>query len=102
MDESDPEFFDEFNRVIDDESILHEDENHLPDDDPPEMFDNYIDMEVGLPRGVDGEVYHARVKRRVVDSNDKPIGRGSSNPITDTRMYEVEFIDAWINRGASN
>ena len=83
VDESDPEFYDEFNRVIDDENVPHEDVAPPQDDEPPEMFDNYINMEIGLPRGKGGELYQARVKRRVVDSNEKPIGKESSNPIMD-------------------
>ena len=55
----------------------------------PDMFDSYINMEVGLPRGNDGEIYHAMVKRRVIDDYGKPLGVETSNPITDTRIYEV-------------
>ena len=29
-----------------------------------DIYDNYILMEVGLPRGSDGEIVHATVKRR--------------------------------------
>ena len=32
----------------------------------PDMFDSYINMEVGLPRGNDGEIYHAMVKGREI------------------------------------
>ena len=55
----------------------------------PDMSDSYINMEVGLPRGNDGEIYHAMVKRRVIDDYGNPLGVETSNPITDTRIYEV-------------
>ena len=46
-----------------------------------------------MPRGAEGQLLHARVKRRAVDSDGKPLGVGSSKPITDTRLYEIEYID---------
>ena len=36
---------------------------------------------------------HAKVKRRAVDRDGKPLGVASSNPITDTRLYEIEYAD---------
>ena len=62
----------------------------------PEMFDSYIDMEVALPRGLDGGFIHARLKWRVMDCDRNPIGGETNNPITDTRLYEVEYIDVTI------
>ena len=35
----------------------------------------------------------ARVLRRQQDPLGKPVGKRHSNPILDTRMYEVEFLD---------
>ena len=55
----------------------------------PEMFDSYINMEVGLPRGNDGEIYPETVKWHVIDDDGKPLGVETSNPITDTIIYEV-------------
>ena len=54
-------------------------------------------MELGFNRG-DGQIEHGRVKRRAIDENGKPRGVASStnNPLTDTREYEVEFIDGRI------
>lgn len=51
----------------------------------PDMFDQYINMEVGLPRGSGDQLFHARVKQRAVDEDGKPIGVESNNPLTDTR-----------------
>ena len=55
--------------------------------------DGYINMEVGLPRGPDGELENAVVKKRAVDVDDMPIGKANDNPVLDTRRYEVEFKD---------
>ena len=96
LDEEDNEFIDEFNRVINDTSV--------PDaeDYTPDTFDGYLSMEIGLPRGDDDELQHARVKRRAVDEDGRPIGRASNNPLTDTRQYEVEFDDGNIEILAAN
>ena len=37
----------------------------------PEMFDLYINMEVGLPRVNEGELYHVTVKLRAINDNGK-------------------------------
>ena len=50
-------------------------------------------MELGLPRAADDSLVHATVKRRAVDNEGRPIGKSSTNPILDSRAYEVEFID---------
>ena len=39
----------------------------------PGMFDSCIDMEVALPSGLDGGLFHAKVKRREMDRDGKPI-----------------------------
>ena len=36
---------------------------------------------------------HAIVKRRNLDDDGNPIGTESTNPLVDTRAYEIEFID---------
>ena len=66
------------------------------------MFDSYINMEVGLPRGNDGEIYPETVKWHVIDDDGKPLGLGTSNPITDKIIYEVEHTDGMIKTLASN
>ena len=50
-------------------------------------------MEVGPPRSDEFDLHNARVKRRAVYNDGKPIGQPSNNPITDTRAYEVEYLD---------
>ena len=53
-------------------------------------------MEVGLPRGPDGELENAIVKKRAVDIDYVPIGKANANPIMDTCRYGVEFEDGTI------
>ena len=54
--------------------------------------DSYLDMELGIRRDDEG-LCHARVKRRAVDEDDKPIGRPSNNPLLNSRQYEIEYLD---------
>jgi hypothetical protein len=56
-------------------------------------IDPYVNMELGLPRGPDDELRRAHVKRRAIDVNGRPIGRPSTNPLLDSRQYEVEYLD---------
>jgi hypothetical protein len=64
------------------------------DDEPtPGIADaELLSMELALPRDGDGPEL-ARVKRRKTDHNGVPIGRANKNPILDTRVFEVEFLD---------
>ena len=48
-------------------------------------------MEIGLPRGQDGEIERAKVKKRAIDVDGKPVGVANNNPLMDTRQFEVEF-----------
>ena len=57
----------------------------------PEELDEYMTACVLLPRGGDQE--RGWVRRRVKDDDGKPIGLRHSNPVLDTRSYEVEFAD---------
>jgi hypothetical protein len=59
------------------------------DDWTPEVFDHFITAEVLLARGDNNE--KAVITRRARDGNDNPIGRYHSNPILDTREYELTF-----------
>jgi hypothetical protein len=46
-----------------------------------------------MTRGQDNELHHAQVKRRTVNVEGRPVGRPSTNPLLDSRQYEVEFMD---------
>jgi hypothetical protein len=90
LDNKDPEFLEDFNQVIDDNTIKNADEARdmeIGEEDP------YLNMELGLPRGDDEELKHAHVKRRTVDVEGRHIGRPSTNPLLDSRQYEVKFMD---------
>ena len=55
LDQLNPKRYDEFQKVISDDDIPHDDEEK-PKEEPthtPKMFDSYIDMEIGLPRVLD-------------------------------------------------
>ena len=66
-------------------------ENQDADSYTPESLDEYLGATLLLPHG-DG-VQRARVLRRQQDPLGKPVGKRHSNPIFDSRMYEVEFPD---------
>ena len=85
--EQDEDFREEFQRVYDDETIPE------ADDYTPEVLeDTYLNMEVALPRDDEGPEL-ARVTKRLRDANGLPIGTANDNPILDTRIYEVEYLD---------
>jgi hypothetical protein len=57
----------------------------------PETFDKYLAAEVLLPHG--GELVRAKVMGRKRASDGTPVGVAHSNPILDTREYEVSLPD---------
>ena len=61
------------------------------DDFTPEELNEYLTAEVMLPRG--GEQVQATIQRRVKDEMGRPVGKRHSNPVLDTRLYEVSFPD---------
>ena len=77
----DEEFLEEFNKTISDNSVSHVEDQYTPD-----SFDGYLNMEVDMPRGSDGELQHAKVKRRAVDDEGRPIGVAHNNPLLDSRQ----------------
>ena len=83
------EFIQDFHRIINDPTVVD------ADDEDVENWkkDPYLNMELGLPRGDDAGMLHATVKKRAVDVDGKPVGVAHSNPLLDTRKYEVEYID---------
>jgi hypothetical protein len=57
----------------------------------PESYDEYLLAQVSLPVG--GEFKRGEVIRRKRDHNGRPIGVRNTNPMLDTREYEVQFPD---------
>ena len=96
LNDEDNDFVEEFNRVISDNTIPEQ------DDYTEDTFDGYLKMEIGLPRGDDDELHHAKVKRRAVDEDGRPVGKSNKNPLLDTRQYEVEFHDGTIEILSAN
>jgi hypothetical protein len=76
-----------------DETVPYDPDATMPeaDDYTSESYDKYLAAEVMLPAG--GELLRARATARSYDLNGKPIGKSHSNPILDTRQYEVKFPD---------
>ncbi len=85
--DEDSPFFDAFTRVIDDAMLPHADDNADSDciQSTEVKSDQYIGMELALPRGDDGERVHARVTKRMKDNEGRPIGTASNNPLLDSR-----------------
>ena len=84
----DPEFQEEFERVVSDKGVPEADITVTPN-----VFDDtYVNMELALP-GSGGEVEFAHVTKRLRDKDGLPIGTANDNPILDSRVYEVEFPD---------
>ena len=86
--EDDEDFREESNRIYQDKNIPEADDVFTP-----EIMDNtYMDMEVALPQDTEGPDF-ARVTKPLKDANDLPIGTANENPILDTRVYQVEYVD---------
>ena len=99
---SDKEFLEDYAKVIDSEHIPEQDSIN-PDNKKQESEPvNYVHMEIGLPRGPDGELQFARVKRQVLDDEGNPLGTSNNNPLLDGRMNEVEYLDSSTEILAAN
>ena len=72
-----------------------------PEDDDEDAIDKYIGMELIMDAGTDFE-RGARVVKRAKDDEGRPIGTAHSNPIMDSRSYEVEFADGTRDKVIAN
>ena len=90
----------DFKKVIGNNGVTKVDDNNT--DETPDIFDSYINMEVGIPRGSYGELSHETVKQRVIDDDGKPLGVWTSNQINDRRLYEVNYLDGTVKTLAAN
>jgi hypothetical protein len=70
------------------------------DDFTPEAYDEYLTAELLLPNM--GTVTEAKVVGRKRDKDGNPIGKRNTNPILDTREYEVEFQDGATDTFTAN
>jgi len=90
IEQEDDEFFDQFDKAINDPSLKEADDHYNQEygvDDP------YIGMNLGLAHGPSDELQQAKVKKRIIDDDGKPVGIANKNPLLDLRQYEVEFLD---------
>ena len=86
--EDDEDFREVFDRIYQDKDIPEADDVFTP-----EIMDNiYMNIEVALPRDTEGQDL-ARVTTHLKDTNGLPIGTANENPILDTRVYEVKYVD---------
>ena len=65
------------------------------------LEDTYLNMELALSRDGDGPEF-AKVTKRLRDANGIPIGTAHDNPLLDTRLYEVEYMDGYKASLAAN
>ena len=86
--EEDPDLAEEFHEVISNNELKETDDTFTPN-----VYDTYLNMELAIPQGDSLEPRLARVTKRLKDANGLPIGLANENPILDTRMYEVEYLD---------
>jgi hypothetical protein len=79
------------------------DELPLADQDATALddLDKYIGANIILP-GRDGQEVLAVVKGRKRDANGVLLGHGNTNPILDTRIFQVEFPDGHLEEYATN
>ena len=77
----------------DDPNVFQFETNHARgyDEETPDTFDAIVGSEVVLPDG--NEQLRGRVVKRLRGPDGKPIGVRSTNPMLDTREYEVSFPD---------
>jgi hypothetical protein len=86
--EADPAFAEEFVRTFDNPDVPKADDAFDPD-----LYDNYLNMEVQIERPGDGPEL-ARVIKRLCNYEGKPIGIAHpNNAALDIRLYEVEYLD---------
>jgi hypothetical protein len=90
--EDDVDFREEFFEVYQDPNL--KDEEAGLDPCPGIADKNFLKMELALPREGDSSML-ARGRKRMKDKDGKPVGIANSNPILDTRVFEVEFVDGY-------
>jgi hypothetical protein len=73
-------------------------------DDFPDRdeFDAYLGAQVVLPSKNGESIVLTKVTNRKRDSDGKLIGEGNSNPILDTRIYEVQYPDGAVAEYSAN
>ena len=86
---NDDDFREKFECIFNNDEIPEADEVEYT---PDTLDDTYLKMEVSLPRDGEGPEL-ACVIKRLREKDGIPIGTANDNPILDSQVYEVEFID---------
>ena len=93
----DPLFVEEFQKIHNNPDIPEAD-----DVQGDSLDDTYLNMELSLPRDGNVNNQYAKVTKRLRDVNGIPIGTADDNPMLDTRLYEVEFLDGYRTSVSAN
>ena len=96
----DKDFLIDFEQAIND--VVIREIEYLFTDLETGVDDPYLNMDFGISRGEEEDIQRARVKRRSLDVEGKPIGQDSNTPMLDTRQYEVKFLDGEIKVYTAN
>jgi hypothetical protein len=72
-----------------------------PEVDDDDAIDKYLTAELILDIG-SGNERRGRVMKRSRGQDGEPIGRAHTNPLFDTREYDVEFTDGTIDKYQTN
>ena len=84
------------------EPIMEPSEAEMPeaDDCDAEPYDKYLLAEVMWPK--EGALITDHVIHHKCDHDGLPIGKQNNNPILDTCVYEVQFLDGHMEEFAAN
>jgi hypothetical protein len=72
-----------------------------PEDDDEEAIDKYLNVELTMGIGSDSE-RRGRVTKRSRGMEGDAIGRAHTNPLFDTREYDIEFTDGTVEKYTAN
>jgi hypothetical protein len=72
------------------------------DDADIDTYDKFIGAKIRLTDAADNGGNLATVKRRVTDSDGRPVGTPHRNPLLDTTLYEVELDDGTYDQYSAN
>ena len=86
----------EFQRIISNKDLPEANDSFTPD-----LYGCYLQMELAFNRGDDIPSF-AKVTKRLRNAQGLPIGTANDNPILDTCMYEVEYLDEFTTIMAAN
>jgi hypothetical protein len=59
-------------------------------------------MEFALSRGGEGEAIHAKLRRQLKDEEWNPVGIAHNKPLLDSRKYEIEYADGYVDELPAN